>query len=242
MQTLIAFTSNSRAYIRWLEQGRPADSPRDVPFWLPTETKKGDRYLLFVGGADQIYVGQGRVDSNWRTGRSGGWKGVPLVETSSELMFTESIPGSDVFAVTGFGIPRRRQVVDAERAALVWKTARGKPLTRIDRAVEGIVTEARSKSRNAALRKAALARAGGVCQCCGRNYGRVADGLGAHCLVIHHKKQLKDTDAPTETKLAELAVVCANCHMMVHSDRDKALTITQVRTKLRVRRPDFTGS
>jgi 5-methylcytosine-specific restriction protein A len=64
------------------------------------------------------------------------------------------------------------------------------------------------------------------------NFGKKHDGLGKHCLVVHHKKQLKDTDQPRETKLSELATVCANCHMMIHSNRMKALTLAQLKKKL----------
>lgn len=191
--------------------------------------------MLFVGGVDQAYIGHGKVASNWRAGRSGAWKGVPLVDIKSEVMFKESVPGAEVFAATGFKTPQKRIVVDEDIAADVWRAARGKRLTNIDRALEGILTETRSKSRNDGLREAALSRAAGKCECCRKNYTKVASGLGTHCLVVHHKKQLKDTDKPRETKIAELAVVCANCHMMIHSNRDKALTLTQLRKKLGVR-------
>jgi predicted HNH restriction endonuclease len=51
-------------------------------------------------------------------------------------------------------------------------------------------------------------------------------------LVVHHKQQLKDTDQPRETKLSDLAVVCANCHMMIHADPDQALSILQLQRRL----------
>jgi 5-methylcytosine-specific restriction protein A len=94
------------------------------------------------------------------------------------------------------------------------------------------LTESRSRSRNAGLRLAALQRAGGVCEGCGVNFAKRHGGLGSKCLVVHHKKQLKDTDQPVETKLSDLAVVCANCHMMIHVNRDKALTLSQLKKRL----------
>ena len=110
--------------------------------------------------------------------------------------------------------------------------ARGKPLSQTDRVVEGILTESRSRSRNAGLRQAALQRSGGRCEGCGVNFEKKAGGLGKHCLVVHHKKQLKDIDQPVETKLSELAVVCANCHMMIHSNKNKALSLNQLKKRL----------
>jgi hypothetical protein len=230
MALLICYTSDSRAYIDWLEKGRPDDRPQDIPVLMPIDSKKGDRYLLFVGGHDQVYFGWGKVVSNWAKG-TGYWKGADRIEVEEHIL-KEAIPASDVFASTGFKAPRKRKTVDETVAAAVWSAARGKPLTPVDRAVEGILTESRSPSRNAGLRLAALQRAGGVCEGCGVNFGKKHDGLGKHCLVVHHKKQLKDTDQPRETKLSELATVCANCHMMIHANRMKALTLAQLKKKL----------
>ena len=233
MQTLICYTSDSHAYVEWLGNGRPDDRPDDIPVLMPIESKKGDRYLMFVGGQDQVYFGWGKVVSNWKKG-TGKWKGVDRIEVEEHLL-REPIPASDVFATTGFKAPKKRKIVDESAAAAVWSAARGKQLFPIDRAVEGIFTESRSRSRNAGLRLAAIQRAAGVCEGCGVNYGQKHGGLGKNCLVVHHKIQIKDTDQPRETKLSELAVVCANCHMMIHSNRMKALTLTQLRKKIRNR-------
>ena len=231
MQTLICYTSDSRAYIKWLENGRPASKPADMPFGLPDETRNGDRYLLYVGGRDQTFVGWGTVESNWTTRQAGGWKGVEGIQCW-DRMLQEPISGDDVFAVTGFKAPRIVEVVDEKFVKDLWRVARGKPLSQTDRAVEGILTESRSHSRNAGLRLAALQRSGGRCEGCNINFEKKAGGLGKHCLVVHHKKQLKDTDQPVETRLSDLAVVCANCHMMIHVNRDKALTLSQLKKRI----------
>lgn len=234
MKTLISFTSNSRAYAKWLESGQPQSNPDEVPLWLPEQTTKGDRYLIFVGGLDNTYVGWGTVESNWSTSQTGGWKGVESIR-SFHRMLKEPISGDDVFAATGFKVPRMEKVVDEKFAKKLWRAARGKPLTQTDRAVEGILTESRSRSRNAGLRLAALQRAGGFCEGCGVNFAKKYGGLGRQCLVVHHKKQLKDTDQPVETKLSDLAVVCANCHMMIHTNRNKALSLNQLKKHLNKR-------
>lgn len=230
MQTLICYASSSRAYLTWLNAGRPAHSPRDVPFLLPDETKKGDRYLLYVGGVDKTVVGWGRVWSNWRVG-TGRWKGHYRVEVEDHLL-REPHRGSDIEAATGFRIRRTAQIVPEEFAVGVWRAATGKRLMPTDRAVEGILTESRSRYRDPGLRLAALQRAKGRCECCGVNYARRAGGLGLKSLVVHHRRQLKDIDQPRETRLSELAVVCANCHMMIHANPARALSIRQLRARL----------
>ena len=137
--------------------------------------------------------------------------------------------------MTGFKVPRTGKVVDEKFVKNLWRVARGKPLSDVDRAVEGILTESRSRSRNNGLRQAAIQRSGGCCEGCNVNFKKKAGGLGKHCLVVHHKKQLKDMDQPTETKLSELAVVCANCHMIIHSNKNKALSLNQLRKRLQRR-------
>lgn len=230
MQTLICYSPDSRAYIKWLESGRPDEKPSDVPFRLPDEAKKGDRYLLYVDGVDKSYVGWGTVLSNWRAGTKG-WVGRKTILVADHI-FRNPIAGDDVFAATGFKLPRTYMVVNDSLATTVWRSARGKPLSQTDRAIEGILTESRSRSRNSGLRLAALQRAAGVCSGCGINYSKRHGDLGKRCLVVHHTKQLRDTDQPRETKLSELAVVCANCHMMIHANKDRALTLSQLRKRI----------
>lgn len=234
MQTLISYTSDSRAYLDWIKSGKPADTPDDVPFGMPDETRKGDRYLLYVGGIDKTFVGWGKVLSDWKPG-TGLWKGHDVVQAKDHI-FREPRLGSDVEASTGFRIPRRRIVIPEEFAALVWRAATAKRLSPSDRAVEGILTESRSRRRNPALRTAALQRAQGQCAGCGVNFVKKWGELGSRCLVVHHKNQMKDLDQPRETRLSELVVVCANCHMMIHANPAKALTISELKRKIGARR------
>lgn len=234
MQTLISYGSSSRAYLDWLAKGKPDTRPGDVPTWLPKGTKKNDRFLVYIGGVDKAYVGWGKVLSDWKKG-AGLWKGHNFV-TTDEHFFREPISALDVFAATGFKPPRVEKVIDNEIAPEVWRAVRGTKLSPTDRAVEGIMTESRSRARNAGLRLAALQRANGVCEGCGVNFARKHGGLGRRCLVVHHKKQMKDTDQPRETKLSELAVVCANCHMMIHVNSEKALTLAQLKKRIGVTR------
>ncbi|CAB4791415.1 MAG: hypothetical protein F2737_01490 [Actinobacteria bacterium] len=234
MQTLISYTSDSQGYLQWLERGKPDDVPSDVPFRLPAGTRNGDRYLLYVGGVDQAYVGWGTVLSDWTVGRSGGWKGEEYVLDHTR-MFRTPVRAARVLELTGLKAPRSMKVVDPATADVLWSAVRSKQGDGIKSAMEGIRTESRSINRNASLRAAAIARSQGMCECCGTNYSKVAGGLGRRCLVVHHKKQLKDSDQPVETKLDELAVVCANCHMMIHADPNKAMKVGRLRQRMRGR-------
>ncbi len=229
MSLLIAYEPDTRRLQRAIESGWNDFDPADVAFYLPEAAKKGDRVLYFVGGKFQYYFGHATVTSNWRLAKSGLWKGEYYIRTTPVRDFPEPIPGQDVEVATGFRIPRSESIVPSDLERSVWRAARGKPLIQIERAMEGTSTEARSKYRSPKLRQSALQQAKGICEGCGINYWKRAGGLGRHCLVVHHKKQMKDTDQPRETKISELAVLCGNCHLLVHANPMRSLTTSQLR-------------
>ncbi len=51
---------------------------------------------------------------------------------------------------------------------------------------------------------------------CGFDFLAVYGELGRDYAHVHHKKPLSDRTNPEMTKLSELAIVCANCHSMIH--------------------------
>jgi hypothetical protein len=54
------------------------------------------------------------------------------------------------------------------------------------------------------------------CQACGFEFFAVYGEIGRDYAQVHHLQQLSDRTKPSLTKLSDLAVVCANCHVMVH--------------------------
>jgi hypothetical protein len=229
----ISYESNSRRAISQLEGGWKDLGPDDSAFWNCDNARKGGKVLFFVGGKLNAFVGYATYTSNWTIGRSGLWKGEKVIYFTNPKRFSEFVSASDMKKETGLAIPRDALQVPNHLASKVWRTARGLPSTVVDKRMEGMVTESKSKYRNPALRSVALAKADGRCEGCGKNYRRVAGGKGQRCLVVHHKKQLKDIDQPVETRVSDLAVVCANCHMIIHANREKALTLAQLRKLLK---------
>lgn len=74
--------------------------------------------------------------------------------------------------------------------------------------------------RNAKIQDALLRGHGRlVCEAphCGFDFAKVYGELGYGYAHVHHKKPLSDRTAASKTKLADLAIVCANCHAMVHA-------------------------
>lgn len=82
----------------------------------------------------------------------------------------------------------------------------------------------RHRKREQKLRDAKLKQAREKCRgrliCevprCGFDFEATYGELGRDYAQVHHLKPLGDRTTPSETKLSDLAVVCANCHAMIH--------------------------
>jgi hypothetical protein len=88
------------------------------------------------------------------------------------------------------------------------------------------------RTRNRSLRNRALNASGGVCSVCDTDFSAVLDGRGERVLQVHHRRQLALSHQPRLTTLADLAVVCANCHALLHLDVKRALSIARLRRML----------
>lgn len=78
----------------------------------------------------------------------------------------------------------------------------------------------RARERNKALRKkkitSVLQRGGQlVCEACGFDFEKVYGGRGAGYIECHHVLPLH-VAGEGRTKLSDLALICANCHRMIH--------------------------
>ncbi|UUZ72602.1 hypothetical protein LP415_02600 [Polaromonas sp. P1(28)-8] len=101
-------------------------------------------------------------------------------------------------------------------------------------AMEGFIHEATvlSRGRNAALRNAALTKSNGTCEACSVMFSTMLGGMGLRVLHVHHREQLALRDVPGVTRLEDLAIVCANCHALIHVDPKHALSVEQLRKLL----------
>lgn len=97
-------------------------------------------------------------------------------------------------------------------------------------ALEGIAKEYTtiSRSRSTGLREAALSRSSGVCEACGVDFSSLFGGLGVRVLQVHHKNQLAHATDEVLTTLKDLAVVCANCHSIVHAVRERPMPVEEL--------------
>lgn len=58
-----------------------------------------------------------------------------------------------------------------------------------------------------------------LCEACGFDFATVYGKLGQGFAECHHRSPLADYDEEAPTLLEDLAIVCANCHRMLHRRR-----------------------
>ena len=64
---------------------------------------------------------------------------------------------------------------------------------------------------------------------------QVEYGLADFC-EVHHRVPLADGDSERETRLEELAVLCANCHRAIHRLGPEMPTVEELRRRIEERR------
>jgi 5-methylcytosine-specific restriction protein A len=94
-----------------------------------------------------------------------------------------------------------------------------------------------SRERNRALvekkKAAAIAQTGRLaCEVCSFDFGVRYAERGRGFIEVHHLRPLHTLEDGHKTKLGDLALVCANCHRMIHSSRPW-LSIQELRSLLR---------
>ena len=57
------------------------------------------------------------------------------------------------------------------------------------------------------------------CESCSFEFGQTYGKRGEGFIEVHHTKPLYTLGPKSTTKLEDLAVLCANCHRMVHAER-----------------------
>ena len=94
------------------------------------------------------------------------------------------------------------------------------------------------RSRERGLRRAKLDAASGnghlVCEVpgCGFDFEERCRALGRGYAQVHHLTPLASLDGPAPVTLGDLAVVCANCHSIVHANPAEAMPVDDLRRLL----------
>ncbi|PSU83749.1 HNH endonuclease [Photobacterium phosphoreum] len=80
-----------------------------------------------------------------------------------------------------------------------------------------------------AKKKQVLEETGSLaCEVCGFDFKHVYGELGADFCEVHHLKKLADAEKQIETSLLDLAIVCSNCHRVIHRTKQMK-TISKIK-------------
>lgn len=74
-----------------------------------------------------------------------------------------------------------------------------------------------------------------VCECCGFDFGKEYGKWGAGIIECHHRKPLSEIRSGQKTRVEDLALVCANCHRVLHRSTS-VLSVERLREIIRQRR------
>jgi 5-methylcytosine-specific restriction protein A len=105
-----------------------------------------------------------------------------------------------------------------------FEASEGRILTRMHRLRE------RNRALVAAKKRRALALRGSLqCEVCGFDFVATYGERGQGFMECHHIKPVETLPEHNKTKITDLALVCANCHRMIHARRPW-MTVQQLRT------------
>jgi len=83
--------------------------------------------------------------------------------------------------------------------------------------------------RNPELRKRCIDKNGTICCICGFNFEKAYGDKGKGFIYIHHIKPLYSTGEIETDPINDLVPVCGNCHGIIHRDKDKIVSIEEMR-------------
>jgi hypothetical protein len=97
---------------------------------------------------------------------------------------------------------------------------------------ERVEYRAYRRKRDRKLLEAARHAAKGICAVCQVDYSKILQGNGVRVLQVHHKQQLGQLQTPRLNSSEDLAVVCANCHALIHANPRKAVAVEVLNSML----------
>ena len=97
------------------------------------------------------------------------------------------------------------------------------------------LTRERSPALVKKKKKECLDQTGNLkCEVCKFDFFIAYGELGENFCEVHHKTPLAELPGSRKTKLSDLAIVCSNCHRMLHREKT-VLTVEQLNKRLQIR-------
>lgn len=190
----------------------------------PTQKASLGRVAYEMKAGDVIYVKQGpkivgkgvvkgsyRFDSKFCLIDPNGipWAHQVPVEWVSDFPETRILLGSEPLTVKELS-PDELKQLESEIHTTIESSEQKEALEG-----ETYKTEAIFRSRNRTLIQAKKANSDYRCEVCGFSFKETYGVIGREYVVAHHLKPI--AAGPSKTTLDDIALVCANCHAMIHT-------------------------
>lgn len=162
------------------------------------------------------------------------------IPTKSNGKYLEPIPQSRIVNYWRFGVREIDQatydrIIDLSRTVLA--TKKKIRLPSFSGELESTKKEGRRKrrystyyERNPFNRRKAIEVHGLDCMVCGFNFAHKYGSIGEGFIHVHHLKPVSELDEEIVIDPQnDLAVVCANCHALIHRDKDNTLSLEELK-------------
>lgn len=195
------------------------------------EFKKGD--IIFTKKGNEI-VGKGIITGNYKY-----TKKTSLVCPNNKIPWNHQI---EVKWDEGF-IPIKIQVGSQQHTVALLKQAEVKLILTAQKKSKvsdsdrdyfeggGNRKEITFRKRNRALIEAKKSNSDGSCEICSFNYQEFYHKITKNYLEAHHLNPIHKRKHSEKTKLEEIALVCSNCHRIIHTE-EPPIELDRMRKRL----------
>jgi len=193
------------------------------------QMKKGD--IIYVKQGPYI-VGKGvvtreyRYDPNILKGTEEEWEHYVKVDWKDSFSKFRLDLGADQTTVLKLEGERLRKILEMEHQTI-------EKIQAIE-AKEGerYKSEATFRTRNRTLIEMKKANSDYRCEVCGMNFKEVYGDIGEKYIIAHHVNPIGSRKNASKTTLDGIALVCANCHDMLHRT-DPPMSISELRSRIK---------
>ena len=160
----------------------------------------------------------------------------PLDEIQDKLKDLLIKTNPEISVLIGIGKPAEPEKVssselekDLAEAEKEIKTAMGKETNIEKEILEGKneYKEILFRIRNREIVESKKSKSNYSCEVCGFNFEEKYGDIGSNYITVHHLKPMKEREKPSKTTESDLALVCDNCHRMLHR-KDPPLGIEEL--------------
>ncbi len=210
-------------------RGQPGNTAGQSSLWrFAREMDRGD--IIYVKQGTSI-VGKGVVLSDYRyqpgvmRDPKCRWEHYRRVDWDPTFKTVPLLLGAEPFTVLPLNETRLGKI---ERATHASALISGQMEMR-----EGEVfrSEAAFRKRNSALIASRKAQSDYRCEVCGLTFEKVYGDIGREHIVAHHLKPIGARKRASMTRLDDIALVCSNCHDMLHR-HGQLLSIAELRRRM----------